>query len=299
MALPLRRSGDIGIDLLRDKFRAAWSRSDEIFAIVPSGQLLAQPIVWRHPFIFYIGHLPAFSCNQICGGVLNWPSCNPYFDDLFCRGIDPDVDTGECHWHPEVPEEWPDLAETFAYRDQVREAILQALDALEDSPSGSVMARDGRVFQMVLEHEFMHQETLLYMFQQLPITEKRRPAASLRYSFHPVAECRVVRVPPGRARVGARFDDVAFGWDNEFSETSLEVPAFGIDSLPVTNAQYFEFVKCGAYDDERHWSAPDWRWKKLENKRHPSCWQVQDGVWCYRAMFDVFPLQRAAHWPVY
>src|SRR5688572_7374176 len=165
MALPLRRSSESGIDLLRDRFRAAWSRSDQIFAIVPSGRLLAQPIVWRHPFIFYIGHLPAFSWNQICGEVLRWPSFNPYFDDLFCRGIDPDVDTGECHWHPEVPDRWPSLAETIYYRDRVRDAVLDSVEALGYCRSDDIMGQGGRVLQMVLEHEYMHQETLLYMMQ--------------------------------------------------------------------------------------------------------------------------------------
>lgn len=299
MALALQRNEHNKVRQFREQFAAAWARTDQLFAVVPPATMLAQPIIWRHPIIFYVGHLPAFSWNQICGGILNWPSFNPDFDDLFCRGIDPDVDTGECHWHPEVPEQWPALAATLAYRDQVRRAILQSLEAMGDAARNDIMARDGRVFHMVLEHEFMHQETLLYMLQQLPITEKRRPAAPLQYFFRSAADCRAVRVPRGRARLGARFDDIDFGWDNEFSETIVEVPAFSIDSLPVTNAQYFDFVVCGAYDDERHWSAQDWRWKNLENKRHPSCWRVQDGMWCYRAMFDVFPLQRVAHWPVY
>jgi formylglycine-generating enzyme required for sulfatase activity len=299
MSLSLQRWNRDRVELLREAFALAWARTDQLFAIVAPARMLAQPIVWRHPIMFYVGHLPAFSWNQICGGILKWPSFNAYFDELFCRGIDPDVDTGECHWHPEVPEGWPSLAATVAYRDQVRAAILQSLDAVGDAASDDKMARDGRVFQMVLEHEFMHQETLLYMLQRLPITEKRRPAAPLRYSFRPALDGRVVRVPRGSARLGARFDEIAFGWDNEFCETITEVPAFSIDSLPVTNAQYFEFVSSGAYDDERHWSTQDWRWKTLENKRHPSCWQQQDGVWCYRAMFDVIPLQRVAHWPVY
>ncbi|HSK29816.1 MAG TPA: hypothetical protein VLA17_07615, partial [Candidatus Limnocylindria bacterium] len=78
---------------LREKFLDAWARSDRIFDIVGAKEMLSAPIVWRHPFIFYVGHLPAFSWNQICGGILDWKSYNPYFDDLFCRGIDPDVDT--------------------------------------------------------------------------------------------------------------------------------------------------------------------------------------------------------------
>src|SRR6266508_2823932 len=159
MALPLRRFEPSKIELLRDRFIAAWARTDEIFAIVPTTEVLSKPIVWRHPFIFYVGHLPAFSWNQICGAILKWKSFSPYFDELFCRGIDPDVDTGECHWHPEVPEEWPTLKQTEEYRDRVRGAILESLDAVSRSFSKDVMTQGGRVFDMVLEHEYMHQET--------------------------------------------------------------------------------------------------------------------------------------------
>ena len=186
MALPLRRSGASSIDLLRDKFHAAWSRSDEIFDILPKGELLAQPIVWRNPFIFYFGHLPAFSFNQICAGVLRWVSFNSYFDELFCRGIDPNVDTGECHWHPEIPEQWPSLAETIAYRDNVRGAILDSVESLGDCRSDDIMAQGGRVLQMVLEHEYMHQETLLYMMQQLSLRQKLRPRTPVKYFFQPL-----------------------------------------------------------------------------------------------------------------
>ena len=94
MALPLQRSFRTKLDEFREKLTSAWAHTDDIFAILPSAELNATPIVWRHPFIFYVGHLPAFSWNQICGAILKWKSFNPYFDDLFCRGIDPDVDTG-------------------------------------------------------------------------------------------------------------------------------------------------------------------------------------------------------------
>src|SRR5262245_22215404 len=119
MVLPSPRIEKNNTELLRAKFSAAWERTNEIFGIVRTQEMLTAPIVWRHPFIFYVGHLPAFSWNQICGAILNWKSFNPYFDDLFCRGMDPDVDTGECHWHPDIPGEWPGLAEVTAYRDSV------------------------------------------------------------------------------------------------------------------------------------------------------------------------------------
>ena len=89
MALSLQRRDQKNAELIREQFVAAWARTDEIFAIVSEQDIFARPIVWRHPLIFYVGHLPAFAWNQVCGALLNWQSCNPCFDDLFCRGIDP------------------------------------------------------------------------------------------------------------------------------------------------------------------------------------------------------------------
>ncbi len=299
MALQLKHSGPSAAEQVRERFHAAWARSDEIFAVVGAGQTLTQPIVWRHPFIFYIGHLPAFSWNQVCGGILGWRSFNPYFDDLFCRGIDPDVDTGECHWHPEVPDRWPSLEETLSYRDQVRRALLDATEALADCRSNDPLAQGGRVFELILEHEYMHQETLLYMMQQMEPSEKTAPRNLPRYNFGPARHRQTIRIPAGKARLGADFDEITFGWDNEFGAVNVEVPSFAMDSLPVTNGEFFEFVLAGGYNKRRHWRPDDWLWKELEHKQHPSCWQRQGDTWCYRVMFDWLPIEQVCSWPVY
>lgn len=299
MAFTLQRSVLSKIDDLRESFIAAWARTDEIFAIVPRHDWAASPIVWRHPFIFYVGHLPAFSWNQICGSILNWKSFNPYFDDLFCRGIDPDVDTGECHWHPDVPDEWPSVADTLRYRDNVRGALLESVEASGRCGSTDIIAQRGRVFQLVLEHEFMHQETLMHMLQQLPLAKKRRPKVSPRYSFQRAQTSRSVLISAGKARLGAKFNDALFGWDNEFEEIIVDVPSFIIDSLPVSVGQFFEFVISGSYDNEIYWRPEDWRWKNLEKKYYPTHWMKQGEDWFFRAMFDIFPLEHVASWPVY
>jgi ergothioneine biosynthesis protein EgtB len=281
------------------RFLAAWARSDELFGLIRDDRLLARPIVWRHPFVFYVGHLPAFSWNQMCGGILKWQSFSPEFDELFCRGIDPDVDTGECHWHPEVPDEWPSLKQTVAYRDRVRGAILESLDVLPRRAYSDVMAQNGRVFAMLLEHEYMHHETLLYMMLELPVEKKNRPSRAPRYAFHGAPVSHSVHIPAGKTRLGAQFQELDFGWDNEFAAISVHVPAFDMDSLPVTNGEFLEFVTSGGYDEERFWRPEDWKWKQLERKRYPNCWLKQDDGWLYRAMFDHFPLTQVLSWPVY
>jgi len=131
---------------LRDRFIARGARTDEISRSCRRLNLV-QAIVWRHPFIFYVGHLPAFSWNQICVPYLN-ESFNPCFDDLFWRRIDPDIDTGECHWHP-TSRAMPSFGDVVAYRDNVRGAILDSLEAIAPAVSKTdVMAQRGRVFHM-------------------------------------------------------------------------------------------------------------------------------------------------------
>ena len=66
----LLRDDHDGVTRLRTRFLAAWARSDEIFTVVGAEGMLSKPIVWRHPFIFYVGHLSAFSWNQLCSGIL-------------------------------------------------------------------------------------------------------------------------------------------------------------------------------------------------------------------------------------
>ena len=284
---------------LSEKLQAAWARSDQLFGIVKRQAMLSKPIAFRHPFIFYVGHLPAFAWNQICAGVLKWTSPNPRFDEIFSRGIDPDVDSGSCHAHPEVPENWPSLDAVLRYRDQVRSAVLNSFDAVYASGSADVMAENGRVFTMVLEHEYMHQETLLYMIHALAEELKTRSREFRGYYFNEAAARKKITVPGGRAQLGASFDELAFGWDNEFPAVSIDVAEFAIDSVPVTNQEFFEFVLAGGYDQARFWEPADWLWRRDGGIRHPHFWLKQDGAWFYRTVFDLLPLKQVGSWPVY
>ena len=74
---------------IAERLLRAWQRTDLIFSTLRPDAFLARPIALRHPFIFYVGHLPAFAWIHICGGTLGQPSFAPAFDDMFSRGIDP------------------------------------------------------------------------------------------------------------------------------------------------------------------------------------------------------------------
>jgi len=288
------------VETMTERLADAWAQTDRIFDMLAADRWLAQPIALRHPFIFYLGHLPAFAWNHVGGGLLERTSFSPGFDELFSRGIDPDVDDPtHCHDHPEVPDRWPAVAEVIAYRDRVRAALLAAGAAVAERVPTHLMAREGRVFAMVMEHELMHQETLLYMMQRLPLGAKVRPAWLPPYVLTPGRPAGPIEIPAGTATLGARFDDLPFGWDNEFSAIEVPVPGFRIDGTPVTNAQFLAFVEDGGYRRSELWGDEDGVWRGHEGIERPAVWELVDGRWMYRTLFDRLPLEQVADWPVY
>jgi ergothioneine biosynthesis protein EgtB len=208
-------------------------------------------------------------------------------------------DPTHCHDHPEVPEQWPAVHEVIAYRDRVRTALLDAGAAVAERASTHLMAREGRAFVMVMEHEMMHQETLLYMMQRLPLDRKVKPAWVPPYVLTRGRPGGKVEIPAGTATLGARFDDLPFGWDNEFSVIEAPVPAFRIDRTPVTNAEFLAFVEAGGYRRSELWGDEDGVWRGHEGIAHPSVWELVDGRWMYRTLFERLPLEQVADWPVY
>jgi formylglycine-generating enzyme required for sulfatase activity len=107
----------------------------------------------------------------------------------------------------------------------------------------------------------------------------------------------MIDIPPGTATLGIPRGGDAFGWDNEFEEHSVEVPAFAISAHKVTNGEFLQFVREGGYDGEQFWSAADWIWIKEQKIAHPHQWFKRQDQWFYRAMFEELPLP--LDWPVY
>jgi formylglycine-generating enzyme required for sulfatase activity len=107
----------------------------------------------------------------------------------------------------------------------------------------------------------------------------------------------MIDIPAGFATLGIPRGGDVFGWDNEFEEHSVEVPAFAIDATKVTNGEFLRFVREGGYDDRHLWSAADWAWIKDEKIVHPKLWLKQNDKWSYRTMFEELPLP--LDWPVY
>jgi iron(II)-dependent oxidoreductase len=293
---PAERAAGFDRDALLVRLEAAWRRSDELFRLLTPEALYVRPIALRQPFIFYLGHLPAFGWNQVCRGLLARSGPEPELDDLFARGIDP---VGVDRYEPDRPEQWPDPERVIAYRDRVRDALRESLGGVERLVGADVLADNGRIYHLVIEHELMHHETLLYMMHQLDLAWIRKPANVPPYRFGSGAEPGSVLVPAGGVALGERFDAVSFGWDNEFPEKVEDVAAFEIDRTPVRNREWLEFLDAGGYARPELWTPDAWAWLERTGHAHPVFWKKTGRGWRYRTLLDEISLEDAGDWPVY
>jgi len=283
----------IGRDLLERVWQAR-KRSDALFAVIRPDALYDRPIPERHRIIFYIGHLEAFDWNLFHEAIVSHKTPHPEFDRLFAFGIDP-VGGGLPN---DQPSDWPAIKEVRDYVARTRAALD---DQLADADLESqTPARDGfplaTLLNVAIEHRLMHLETLAYMLHQLPLNRKIPQARPTDGASSPVLH-QMVEIPAGVATLGLSRDSENFGWDNEFTAHTRQVPAFEIDQYEVTNRQYLEFIAAGGYETRNFWSDDDWDWKNAHGISHPVFWKKTNGNWLYRTMFDEVPFP--LDWPVY
>ena len=285
-------------EALLEWYRRNRERSRALFDLLVDEAYYSQPIALRHPIVFYEGHIPAFSFNTLVKRALGRPSIDARLEALFARGIDPHEATaagaGETS---DAASRWPSRAEVRAFAEEADRRVIEALSNDDlDQPGHPLLDRAEAVFS-ILEHEAMHQETLLYMWQRLPLSHKRRPAG-----YRPVTEGEQptrewIAVPEGEATLGVDRDAIPFGWDNEHPSLIAHVSAFEVERHDVNNARWLEFIEAGGYDDARWWTPEDWDWIRRERMEHPLFWERQGDAWMWRGMFDRLPLPLS--WPVY
>ncbi len=283
---------------LLEQLISSRQRTDDLLAIVKPDFLYERPIAERHRIVFYIGHVEAFDWNLLHKRVLGLKSFHPEFDRLFAFGIDP-VGGG---LPADQPADWPEISEVRQYVGKIRAALDEKLTGTpaDSQPLASEGLSLGTLLNVAIEHRLMHAETLAYMLHQLPLNQKQRQSEAREVSAPPVAH-RSVEIPAGEVTLGMPRTSEVFGWDNEYEENRVSVPAFAIDQYMVTNRQFLEFVHAGGYETRSFWTEngndADWNWKSSGGISHPIFWKPEGNRWLYRTMFEEIPLP--LDWPVY
>ncbi len=177
----------------------------------------------------------------------------------------------------------PDLVHCRGVMAEIRRRVLARLSHA-DFDAAHPLLRDGYVYQMVLQHEYQHNETIL---QTLQLKQGSPYSPSRRFEI-PAAERSVtqsgsmVLFPGTVVEIGT--DDRSAAYDNERSRHWVHLEPFWIDVNPVSNAEFERFMEAGGYRRREYWSHAGWAWLQESGAQAPKYWTRRDGMWVTRSM---------------
>jgi iron(II)-dependent oxidoreductase len=270
MTLDTRIAAELGG--ARDRTLALLDPVPDELLVVQHSPLMS-PLVWD---LAHIGHYEELWLVRELAGA---EPTEARFDDVY-----------DAFKHPRA--ERPDLdllgpADARDFLDDVRKRALDVLAGADLSEQSTPLLAGGFVYGMVIRHEHQHDETLLATIQLIDAfahpSAGDGPGAAGPADVPPE-----VLVEAGTFTMGTSTDPWAY--DNERPAHPVEVPAFRIDTTPVTNAAYGEFVAAGGYDDPRWWTGDGWAWRVEAGLEHPQFWIAHDGGWWRRRFGRVEPL---------
>lgn len=270
-------------DILRARLAAELDRSRGrsvalTTAVLDEDEMLAQhstlmsPLVWD---LAHVGNYEELWLLREAGGI---EPMRPEIDGIYDAFEHPRAT------RPTLPLLRP--REASDYLDLVRRKVLDSLEG-HRFDAGPRLLRDAFVYGLVLQHEHQHVETMLATHQL------RRGAPVLGVDPEP-APPPVEPFAPESFVAGGRFalgtSDDPWAYDNERPAREVDVPAFWIDTTPVSNGAYRAFVEAGGYTDDRWWHPDAQPWRRRAGKRAPAFW-IRDGDgWSRRRFGRVEPL---------
>ena len=159
----------------------------------------------------------------------------------------------------------PDEARSFIA--DVRGRVFDGLERVGDETPERLFP-----YVMVEQHEQQHVETMLATHQLRRGAPLLGGGSSLPPG-RPVPRDSVL-VPAGPFTLGVDGDDEPWSLDNERPAHTVDLPAFRIARVPVTNAEWQAFIEAGGYDEPRWWSERGWRHRVEAGLERPLFWSA-------------------------
>jgi len=157
---------------------------------------------------------------------------------------------------PERASKLPPKDEVVGYAEGIRGRIAERLDP-------EAVARHGRLWQFVLQHESQHGETVTFLRHLMgdrPVSREDGPALPIEW----------VAIPAARATIGC---DGVQAIDNERPVHEVTLDDFRIAKHPVTQAQFAKFIEAGGYRERRWWDDAGWSWLAGAHVSKPLYWR--------------------------
>lgn len=175
----------------------------------------------------------------------------------------------------------PSLSDLIAVAAAIRGDVLDALERT-GFPSGNPLLAGAFVYNMVLQHEYQHDETILQTLQLKTGSPYRAPRITTPRHAGTSNFGRMIRIDAGEYTVGT--NDCTASYDNERPRHAVSSSGFEIDAAPVTNAAFAKFIADGGYLRTDLWSDGGRAWLSDSGAIAPKHWERAGNSWLSRSM---------------
>ncbi len=251
---------------------AARARTTALTSAVDEAELVKQHSPLMSPLVWDLAHIANQEELWLLREVGGRDPLHPEIDPLYDAFEHPRAE------RPTLPLLGPDEARGYGH--EVRGRVLDLIDRTRlggpPGPFGESLTGNAFAFGMVAQHEVQHDETMLATHQLRvgpPVLSAPPPPAAPADAAALPAE---VQVPGGPFTMGTSSEPWAL--DNERPAHEVDVAGFYLDTTPVTNAAYAEFIADGGYDDPRFWTAEGWAHRQRAGLTAPLFWRWE-GQW--------------------
>jgi gamma-glutamyl hercynylcysteine S-oxide synthase len=265
---------------LRDDLDRARTRTATLTSGVDEHDLTRQHSPLMSPLVWDLAHIGNQEELWLLRRLADRPALlPPGIDELYDAFRHPRAD------RPTLP-----LLDPAQARRYVADVRGRVSDLLETTPlqSGDRLVDQGFAFAMIAQHEQQHVETMLAT-HQLRAGPGVLAAPDAPHRPVPPALPAEVLVPGGEFEMGTDLDPWAL--DNERPAHRVHVPAFAIDTTPVSNAGYSRFIAAGGYRDPQWWHPDGWAHVQSAGLLAPQFW-CPDGAgdWAVLRFGELLPL---------
>jgi iron(II)-dependent oxidoreductase len=257
--------------LVADELERVRARSLDLLEPLSERELTRQHSPLMSPLVWDLAHVGNYEDIWLLR-CLDAEGVGARYDDIYNAFRHPRAN------RPSLPLLGP--ADARAYISEVRSRVLDFLERVPLDAERPLLS-DAFVYGMVVQHEHQHDETMLATLQLMDGAGYRPTTAPAPLGGS--VDTNEVLVDGGTFVMGTDTD--AWAYDNERPAHELRLDPFWIDTVPVTNRAFMEFIDAGGYHDRRWWTDAGWEVRCRENLEHPAFWRHEGGSSWSRVRF--------------
>jgi ergothioneine biosynthesis protein EgtB len=252
-----------------DTYRDIRSHSEAICRPLKTEDYVPQPIELVSPPKWQLAHMSWFFEYFIL-----IPNCkthkeyNPLYSYFFNSYYNYAGDRVVRHSRGDMSR--PTVEEVYTYRKYVDDSMIKYM-------AGEIPQGIKDLIRLGLNHEQQHQELLLTDIKYILGHNPLYPIYSETFSEGEELgdELNFLSVNEGLHTIGYQGKDFCF--DNELKAHKVYIEGFEIADRLVTNGEYIDFIRDGAYKRHDIWHSEAWQWINEKGIDKPLYWLDRDG----------------------